>query len=63
MARSVWQLEGPLQRDLGRWLREHSVPRGKIDGQPIRALLNLYNQKIKEEEWVIGRLQAAVPQT
>lgn len=56
-------MEGPLQRDLGRWLREHSVPRGKIDGQPIRALLNLYNQKIKEEEWVIGRLQAAVPQT
>ena len=38
------KVRGPLIcRALSRRLIEHSVPRGKIEEQPTRILLNLYN--------------------
>ena len=35
---------------------EYGVPIGNIDGQPLRVLLNLYNEK-KNQEWKIRSLR------
>lgn len=35
--------------DLCRWLREHGIPRGKVDRLDKRLLFNIYTQKEEQE--------------
>lgn len=46
---------GGLIYKLLRWLTELGIPRGKIDGQSTKILVNSYNQKHRKEGRERGR--------